>query len=45
MFFLIGCRNPFLVSVQRLIPHATHQRGGRIIVEGAKQAPQPTAAA
>ena len=45
IFFLIGYRNRFLVSAQWLISYATHQRGGRVIVESAKQAPRPIAAA
>ena len=36
IFFLIGYRNRFLVSAQWLISYATHQRGGWIIVGGAK---------
>ncbi len=45
IFFLIGYRNRFLVSAQWLISYATHQRGGRVIVESAKPDHRPIAAA
>ena len=41
IFFLIGYRNRFLVSAQWLISYATHQRGGRVIVQGAQQGAAP----